>query len=433
MNNVKHFFNQIKNNDKCNTSYPLKRKLWLNFKTSEELSFDEKTMCFYVHIPFCMSLCKFCEYVKFVKQDDETEKKYIEIVIKDINKFVENHKDIVLKGFDIGGGTPTCLSESNFSLLLSYFKKVVGLVQTSADFEPSIEGTFSTINENKIKMIVNAGIKRISFGIQTINKKILESNDRKNPTFEKMQEVFFLCKKYGIEKINLDFMYGLNNQKTKDIKDCFSVIEYFKPQQVTLYEFRPNILNAKQGASKKKLWKQYKIIYKKLTSLGYNGRFGQNTFSLSQIDLGLSSYLRNRMINNVSYKGFGFYAQSKSRQGVSYNEGKTKQIFDDCLLKERFNSQDTYILPKDELLSKYIAISGYYGQFNLDIMQNILNEDFQKKIEKELNFLLKKRFVTIKNDLVTLTKKGFKFYGAVLAMFYCDNTKKYLLKNSCQN
>ncbi len=416
---INKIFNKLKKNDKLNTSYPIEKEDWAIYKTEQELDFNEDKLCYYIHIPFCKTKCKFCEYVKYIKSDDNLESEYINLLIKDIDKFTKSHSNITLYGLDIGGGTPLCLNDGNFEQLLLFIKNnVFEKLKLSADFEPSIEATFISLTEEKVKMIAGCGIKRISFGLQTVNKKFLKDNDRENPTIQRMDQAKKWCKDNGIEKINIDFMYGLKGQTLNDLKNSLATIEYFKPEQVTLYEFRTNILKIKEYKSKRQLFNQYKFLYKGLKKLGYYGRFGQNTFSLDDKDLGLSSYIRNRMINNISYKGFGISSQSKSKNGVSYNIGKSDRPLQECLACGSFDSEDTYFLPKEEMLAKYIAISGYCGQFNIKIMNEILGKSARDCYKIQFDFLIKRRYVEIVDDIVYITKRGFKCYGAVLSLFY---------------
>lgn len=425
MQKIESLFKKLKKNDKLNTSYPVKKTDWEKYKSDKELEFKEDKLCYYIHIPFCQSKCKFCEYVKYVKGDEDLERKYIDILIKDIEKFTNSHKNATLYGLDIGGGTPLVLSENNFERLLDYLKQgVFSKLKTSCDFEPSIEATFHTITEEKLKIISRSGIKRISFGLQTVNKKFLKDNDRINPTLQRMMQTKLWCKENGIKKINIDLMYGLKGQSIKDLKNSIATIEFFKPEQVTLYEFRTNILNVRENKSKKQLFNQYKFLFKCLIKLGYYGRFGQNTFSVNKNDMGVSSYIRNRMINNLSYKGFGISAQSKSQNGVSYNVGKEELPLEECMQKGTYYYEDTYLLPNEEMLAKYIAISGYCGQFSIKIMNEILNESSRKYFQNEFNFLLKHRFIKIIDEIVYISKRGFKNYGAILSLFY-PNVNKF--------
>ena len=418
-------FNKAKNSYLCNTSYPIDKSLFNGYKVNNNLEFNENKLCLYIHIPFCNQLCHFCEYIKFKKDNVNNEKLYLDILEKDVNDFLDNH-NFTLYGFDIGGGTPTCLDLDNFKRLMKIAKKINSLNKVS-DYEPSIEGTFNTITEEKLKLIVDAGFKRISLGIQTTNTKILTSQNRNVVSIDYMENVFKMIRKSGIKKINVDFMYGIKNQAKDDIYNSLECIKKLKPDHVTLYEMRYNMVNEKLELSKDFLYEQYSIIYDELIKLGYKGRFSQNTFSLYD-DYGLSSYLRYRMIENISYKGFGISAQSKTNKGISYNVGKNHESFDECIKEGTFFEVDTYLLPKEELVAKYIMISLYFGMFSLSIMSNILDEDAYNYYKKEFDFLVKNSYLKIVDDKCYLTKEGFKYYGGIGAMFYSKKEKEYLIE-----
>lgn len=422
---MKYLFKKAHKSYLCNTSYPLSKDNWNMYKDDNcELFNDEKQLCFYIHIPFCVKLCSFCEYVKYPNSTKERE--YLEILRNDINNFILKNQKFTLYGFDIGGGTPTSLGDEDFKLLMDIFKDITASTPLISDFEPSIEATFDTLTKEKAIMIKNAGINRISLGIQTTNNKILNDNNRFSINNDTIKQTINMIKEIGINKINLDFMYGIENQTKSDLKNSLKLIKQLKPTHVTLYEMRYNRIKRKK-VNKNKLFNHYKYIYKQLKKMGYNAHFGQNTFSFDEHDLGLSSYLRYRMIDNVSYKGFGISAQSKSKTGISYNIGTSKEKLSDCLEAKTFYPKDTYILPKEEMLAKYIAISLYYGKFKLSIMEGILKDNPLIVYKKEFKFLKRKRLIKIKNDLVTVTKKGYKYYGAIGALFYSNNVKNWLL------
>lgn len=202
-------------------------------------------------------------------------------------------------------------------------------------------------------------------------------------------------------------------------------------EQITLYEMRYNLISKNKKVNRQNLYNQYEYIYSKLIKLGYYAHFGQNTFSKNTRDLGLSSYLRYRMIENISYKGFGIAAQSKSKKGISYNIGKNRKTLDECFKHNSFIEEDIYVLPNEELLAKYIAISMYYGRFKISIMESIIKEQPLEYYKNEFEFLLKKGYVEIREDEVIITKEGFKYYSGVGALFYSQNVKAYVL--GCEN
>ena len=429
---MKEYFIKAQNNYLCNTSYPLNKENWSKYKIENyDLFENEKNLNFYIHIPFCRKLCAFCEYIKYPKTNIEIEEKYVNILEKDINKFIETHANIKLHGLDVGGGTPTALEIKSFAHLMQICKSLIHKLELVEDFEPSIEGTFETIDDNKLKEIYNAGFKRISLGIQTMNLNLLEKNNRQNLETEDLIQKCNLIKNHGIKKINIDFMYGLEGQTLKDLDDAIVLVKKINVEQITLYEMRYNLISKQKKIDREFLFEQYEYIYNKLIDLGYYARFGQNTFSKNEKDLGLSSYLRFRMINNISYKGFGISAQSKSKTGMSYNIGKSRKSINECMKYNSFIEEDLYLLPKEELLAKYIAISMYFGEFRISIMKEILGEEPLEYYKNEFQFLLENDYILINQDKIILTKKGFKYYGAIGALFYSKNVKTYLL--GCEN
>jgi len=420
---VEEIFEKRKDNAVYNTSYPLRPSDWAPWKVETALPFDgESELSFYVHIPFCQNLCKFCEYVRYKKVDEETETAYLDIVDKDIANFRQQHGINKLLGFDIGGGTPTALSDNSFRKLLELAERHTQGIPLSKGFSGSIEGTFHSISSEKIAMMAEHPrlFNRLSFGLQNINKDFLHSNGRDNGSFRRMEAVFQECRKRGIPILNIDLMYGFPNQTPEDIQATMRAVQELMPEHVTVYELRTNMLHQYKTASAENRNQQYSSLYSLIRELGYNGMFGGNTFSRVG-DTGLSSYLHNRMIENGSYKGFGIAAQSKSREGVSYNIGKNGETLEACLRRGHFEGGDTYVLPPSEMLGKYLAISGYHGRFDLGIMENITGTNPLENFAHVFDFLLKAKLVEISGQQVSFTPRGFKHYGAVLSLFYANN------------
>ena len=419
MNSLEQIFDERKLNLKFNTSYPLNPTDWAEYRSADYLPFDGvRELSFYVHIPFCQKLCSFCEYARFKTPNITVQRQYLHRLRFDIENFITKYPNFILCGFDIGGGTPTALSEDNFEYLIEIYKNTLKRISLRKDFEPSIEGTFDTLTENKIQRICKAGIKRLSLGLQTTQSNVLIANNRIEFSVKKADKWIKYAKNCGIEKINLDFMYGLEQQTIQDIYSDIETIKYLNPEQVTLYELRTNMLNVNYTLDKDLLFHYYETMYNKLLKLGYNARFGQNTFSKSHSDFGASSYLRNRMLYAKPYKGFGISAQSMNKYGISYNVGKTHKHLSKVLNNNEFIEEYTYILPKQELLSKYIAISGYYGGFSLKIATEILGIDSKQCFEEEINFCTDSNLLTLDNDFLHITKKGFRDYGTVFSLFY---------------
>ena len=423
--NIHSLFESRKDCAEWNTSYPLRIDDWTPYRVHGALSFNGvKGLSFYIHIPFCKQICAFCEYSRIACPNDETQKKYLQCLRQDILSFIEAHDcDITLAGFDIGGGTPTSLSEDNFDYLLDIYDEVLGMCKTSPDFEPSIEGTFNTLSEQKIDRIISSGIKRLSLGVQSTSGEVLEQVNRQNAQIEDMRRWMRIAWESGIEKINLDLMYGLQKQSVSAIDADLSVLRALKPQQVTLYELRTNMISQKEIPNKSELYDQYSHYFSGLVSLGYVARFGQNTFSVDESDYGVSSYLRSRMLMGVPYKGFGISAQSMSPNGISYNIGKATNMTRRALSESSFKEEFTYNLPPKELAAKYIAIAAYNGSFLLPRVSELLGIDAWEYYKEEFEYCIDLGLLNIENGRAFITELGFKHYGAVFSLFYAKNDR----------
>ena len=413
---------QSRKNDPCwNTSYPISPSDWATYRVQDPLSFEnDRRLSFYIHIPFCKQLCSFCEYTRMPCPDDNVQRNYLFAIANDIKRFKQQYQDVTLLGFDIGGGTPTSLSEKNFSLLMQIYQTAISELGLDDKYEPSIEGTFNTLSEYKLEAMVKSGFHRLSLGVQSSCNSVLHRHQRGSTKEAIMSSWLKKAWEKGIKKINLDFMYGLKGQNQSTIRQDIELISRLRPQQVTLYELRTNMISAEKSFTKDELYDKYVQYYDGLIALGYYARFGQNTFSVDTTDEGVSSYLRERMLNGAAYKGFGLSAQSMSSSGIAYNVGKLAVTPQNELNKESYTELFTYLLPLNELASKYMAISAYNGSFSIarlrdyGISERTLNEIVGFCIDEGLLYKGER-------DRMFITPKGFKHYGALFSLFYANN------------
>ena len=413
---------QSRKNDPCwNTSYPISPSDWATYRVQSPLSFEnDRRLSFYIHIPFCKQLCSFCEYTRMPCPDDNVQRNYLFAIANDIKRFKQQYQDVTLLGFDIGGGTPTSLSEKNFSLLMQIYQTAISGLGLDDKYEPSIEGTFNTLSEYKLEAMVKSGFHRLSLGVQSSCNSVLHWHQRGSTKEAIMSSWLKKAWEKGIKKINLDFMYGLKGQNQSTICQDIELISRLRPQQVTLYELRTNMISAEESFTKDELYDKYVQYYDGLIALGYYARFEQNTFSVDETDEGVSSYLRERMLNGAAYKGFGLSAQSMSSSGIAYNVGKLAVTPQNELNKESYTELFTYLLPLNELASKYMAISAYNGSFSIarlrdyGISERILNEIVSFCIDEGLLYKGER-------DRMFITPKGFKHYGALFSLFYANN------------
>ena len=161
----------------------------------------------YIHIPFCTSICSYCDFCKFF-YNQELVDKYIDSLIKEIK---DNYKGEILDTIYIGGGTPSSLDLESLDKLLSF---IYSNLKVSKTLEYTIECNVMDISLEKLELFKKYNINRLSIGAESFNKDILlflERNYSKEDIINKIN----LAKKY-FTNINIDLIYAVPNE-TLDI------------------------------------------------------------------------------------------------------------------------------------------------------------------------------------------------------------------------
>jgi len=170
----------------ANTAYPLTPKSFMQYKLTDEKeirSFVEEEwkkadeLSLYIHVPFCKTRCKFCEYVVLEGTDESIEDEYVELLLCEMKMYSEMLKGKRIVGYDLGGGTPAKLSVENLKKITDAVKTMFNIAEGTVF---SIETTpLIAANEpEKIKAIFDMGYERISMGVQTVSEKLLSELGR---------------------------------------------------------------------------------------------------------------------------------------------------------------------------------------------------------------------------------------------------------------
>lgn len=411
----------------CNTAYPVFKDEWKKYLSEQDIFADTHDISVYFHVPFCRQLCRFCEYTRFLAGNDDNESKYLVLLERQIRDFLSTHKIFSFQGCDIGGGTPTALSEKNLEKLLDIQLWMESEAADEKQYEKSIEFSFPTMSKEKCRMIGKAGFERASTGIQFSDRVLLKKNNRRNGSIARMKKTMDLLYDAGVKKINLDLMYGLPGQTDEEISATMRMIKILKPEHITIYETRFNRTMLEHSQINRELqFRQYSLLYQYITDLGYQGAFGANTFSRVG-DLGVSSYLEKRMKYATPYKGFGISAQSMTDKGISYGNMKNEDMVH-IQLPDRIFELYNYVLPSEEIAAKYVCIAMYHGKFILSTLKNILKRDPMDVFGDEIQYLESRNLILRNGDEVAVTASGFRYYGAIAALFWSDEQKRRLMR-----
>lgn len=165
----------------------------------------------YIHIPFCEHICFYCNFNKvFLKGQPVDE--YIQGLLKEIQLTLELHPTDASQTIYIGGGTPTSLSVKQLDDLLSGITQLLP-VETTKEF--TIEANPGDLTQEKLDVIKNYGINRLSMGVQTFDNRLLRKIGRKH-TAEDVYQTVKLIEKNQIDNLSIDLIYALPTQSIAD-------------------------------------------------------------------------------------------------------------------------------------------------------------------------------------------------------------------------
>lgn len=343
----------------------------------------------YIHIPFCNSICSYCDFCKLYYTE-----KWIEPYLKSLELEIQNnYKGEILNTIYIGGGTPSSLSVSE----LNYLFKILKKFKTSENLEFTFECNIEDINLDKIKILKKNGINRLSIGVQTFNEKhikLLNRHHIKNEVFEKIK----LLKENGFNNINIDLIYAIPGQTLKDLEqdlDYFLELDipHISTYSLILEQNTKLYIENYENISEELDYEMYELIKRKLTNYHH---YEISNFSKP----GYESKHNLTYWNNDSYYGFGLNACGYDGKFRYINTKNINKYMNGNWLQEKeevsFNEkiENLFILGLRKIDG--INIDDIKNKYNL----NIINIDVVKKLISEKKLVIDSRYIKISKDYI---------------------------------
>lgn len=192
-----------------------------------------KTACVYVGIPFCPTRCVYCSFASNQVPDTEIVK-YLEALHKEVEQVGKRMQEtgIIPETIYIGGGTPTTLTAEQMDRLIAKIKTCFDMTKVR---EFTIEaGRPDTITEDKLEVIRNHGITRISINPQSMKARTLELIGRSHQP-EDIEKAFDMAKSKGFDNINADIIAGLPEESVEDYIDTLNQVIGLDPESITVH------------------------------------------------------------------------------------------------------------------------------------------------------------------------------------------------------
>ncbi len=251
----------------------------------------------YVHIPWCVRKCPYCDFNSHEAGDTLNESEYIEALMRDLEQELENIEYRNIQSIFFGGGTPSLFEAASIENILNGIQQRTALAD---DVEITLEANPGTFEQQRFSDYRAAGINRLSIGIQSFDNNKLEQLGRIHDASDACNAVE-TAYKAGFENVNLDLMFGLPGQSLQQaVKDITTAIQ-FKPSHISHYQLtiEPNTYFHKHTPvlpTNDAIWQMQTACHEQLHANGY-AQYEVSAFSKSE----------KRCRHNMNYWLFGDY------------------------------------------------------------------------------------------------------------------------------
>ena len=353
-------------------------------------------MSIYIHIPFCNSICTYCDFCKIFYN-----KKYINDYLNNLEQEIKvRYKSEIVNTIFIGGGTPSSLDDEELIRLMN----IIEIFKLNDNYEFTVECNIESITENKLKIMKKYGVNRISIGVESFDNsiiKLLGRNHTKKDVYNKME----IVKRY-FSNINIDLIYAAYddiNILKSDI-DCFLKLDipHISTYSLIIEDNTVLKINGTKNIDEDLDYEMYNYIQDTLEKNGYI-HYEISNYARS----GYKSKHKLGYWNNYEYYGFGLSSVSYiGNKRISNTKNLSKYLSGSYL--DYTQEEDKDIQMENEVmlgLRKFdgINLDDFKEKFNV-LLEDVYDIDDLVRdgyLIKENNYLkINKKYMYISNEVI---------------------------------
>ena len=397
----------------------------------------KKFLSLYIHIPFCAVKCKYCDFLSYDGESYGTMLRYVDCLCQEIKLYAPIADEYIVRSIFIGGGTPSLLDESLIVNIMAFIKKTFTLEK---NVEVTIEANPGTLRHQKLNGYKQAGINRISIGLQSADDSMLKRLGRLH-NYDQFVASYKAARRAGFNNINIDVMSGLPGQSIHSYVETLSKVIEYGPEHISAYSLSieegtpfandPSVLDSLPPEMIER--RMYEITKKLLSVNGYD-RYEISNYAKPGYEC------RHNMVywTGGEYVGFGLGASSYF-QGKRFSNlrdiFKYLNLMED--LSDRFVETDnletlyneTTRILRENVTPIYIDSRMEEFMFlGLRMMCGVSREDFAERFKKDiyevyapvLNKYIDEGYMATDGVRIYLTDMGIDVSNVILADFLLD-------------
>lgn len=373
-----------------------------------------KLLELYVHIPFCIKKCAYCDFLSG-PSDEKSRENYVELLCSEIEACKDKVKEYKVSTIFFGGGTPSVLRGEQIKRIMDVLRAVFDFTD---DVEITLEMNPGTITEEKLVAYKEAGVNRLSIGLQSVHDEELKLLGRIH-TYEEFLHSYELARKVGFENINIDLISAIPGQTVESWMDSLRTIVALTPEHISAYsliieEGTPFYEKYGKGVGaellpseeeEREIYWQTKQI---LQEAGYE-RYEISNYAKPGYECRHNVGYWER----TPYLGFGIGAASLYEE-TRYTNPSDIETYQMCFV-EKFQAERLSI---EEQMEEFMFLG---LRMTKGIFKQAFEEYFGKKVEevygKQIEKLKHLELLEENNDRICLTETGIDVSNSVFVEF----------------
>ncbi len=378
----------------------------------------------YLHYPFCLSLCPYCDFNSFIK-DETNENDIIDSYISELEYYKNNIliNNRIIKSIYFGGGTPSLMMPKNIEKIINYIYKnftVENKIEITCEANPT------SIENQKLKNFKLAGINRISIGIQALNDVDLKFLGRKHSAKEAIEAINLASNIF--DEFSFDLIYARNNNHKlddwkKELKQAISIAgnhlslyslaiekgtDFFTQNAKGLFPIITNDKSEEMYFETLNIMENNGFERYEISNFAKNNKQSKHNMLYWKIydylGIGPGSHGRVFYKNNIRMQTMTQHKPAKWIESVKNNIGlQTEELIS-------VNEQVNEILMMGLRISDGIDLSDIKERFNINLI-DLLNQDL-------LNKYISDNLLILENNYLKPTKIGINLIGNIVKKLY---------------
>lgn len=376
----------------------------------------------YIHIPFCIRKCNYCDFLSFGGIPEEVQKAYFQSLHREIDYYSKiYHNKYYVDSIFIGGGTPSLVDEG---LIGGLMLAIRDSFPVSEDAEISIESNPKTLSKQKLQAYLDSGINRLSIGAQSLDDELLTRLGRAHSA-EDFFTSYFIARECGFQNINIDLMFAIPGQSMELWRDTLKHVLGLAPEHLSFYSlqieegtpfydmFRQGSMNAADDELDRDM---YHTALEMLEESGYIHYEISNAAKA-----GRQCRHNLKYWSMEDYLGLGLGAHSfmgGTRFGNVTDLGEYIRIGGESIAERSPFTAWTHRNTKDDDISEYL-ITGMrkIGGIDLTDFEDRFGIALESIHSETLKRYRKQGLIEVEDNCLRFTKKGIDISNRVLAEF----------------